>query len=68
MKYSPATFQRQINIVITGLDNCFAYIGDAIINSEECDQHLKRIREFFDRRSEAKLTNDLAESESIMIL
>ena len=33
---SPATFQRQINMIITGLDNCKAYIDDdAIIYSEE---------------------------------
>ena len=35
MKNSPATFQRLINIIITGLDNCKAYIDDAIIYSEE---------------------------------
>ena len=35
MKNSPATFQRLINMIITGLDNCKAYIDDAIIYSEE---------------------------------
>ena len=38
MKDSPATFQRLINMIITGLDNCIAYIDDAIIYSEESDQ------------------------------
>ena len=63
MKNSPATFQRLINMIITGLDNCKTYIDDAIIYSEEWDQHLKTIREFFVRQSKAKLTIHLAKSE-----
>ena len=63
MKNSPATFQCLINMIITGLDNCKAYISDAIIYSEEWDQQIKIIREFFERLSEAKLTINLAESE-----
>ena len=35
MRNSPATFQRLINMIITGLDNCKAYIDDDIIYSEE---------------------------------
>ena len=31
MKNSPVTFQRLIYTIITGLDNCKAYIDDAII-------------------------------------
>ena len=50
-KNSPATFQRLINMIITGLDNCKAYIDDAIIYSEEWDQQIKTIREFFERLS-----------------
>ena len=63
MKNSPATFQRLINMIITGLDNCKAYIDDAIIYSEEWDQQIKTIREFFERLSKAKLTINLAKSE-----
>ena len=63
MKNSPATFQRQINMIITGLDNCKAYIDDAIIYSEEWDQQIKTIREFFERLTKAKLTINLAKSE-----
>ena len=63
MKNSPATFQRLINMIITGLDNCKAYIDAAIIYSEEWDQQLKTIREFFERLSKAKLTIDLAKSD-----
>ena len=63
MKNSPAAFQRLINIILTGLDNCKAYIDDAIIDCEEWDQQIKTIREFFERLSKAKLTINLAKSE-----
>ena len=63
MKNSPATFQRLVNRLISNLDGCKAYIDDAIIYSEEWQQHLQIIRIFFDRLSEAKLTVNLAKSE-----
>ena len=63
MKNSPATFQRLVNRLISNLDGCKAYINDAIIFSEEWQQHLQIIRTFFDRLSEAKLTVNLAKSE-----
>ena len=59
MKNSPATF----SMIITGLNNCKAYIDDAIIYSEEWDQQKKTIREFFERLSKATLTINLAKSE-----
>ena len=49
MKNSPATFQRLINGLISGLDGCKAYIDDAIIFSDERKQHLETIRAFVDR-------------------
>ena len=63
MKNSPATFKRLINMIITGLHNCKAYIDDAIIYSGEWDQLIKTIREFFERLSKTKLTINLAKSE-----
>ena len=63
MKNSPATFQRPVNSLISNLDGCKAYIDDAIIFSEEWQQHLQTIRTFFDRLSDAKLTVNLAKSE-----
>ena len=63
MKNSPATFQRLVNPLISNLDGCKAYIDDAIIFSEEWQQHLQIIRTFFDRLNEAKLTVNLAKSE-----
>ena len=67
-KNSPATFQRLINMIITGLDNFKAYIDDAIIYSEELDQQIKTIREFFERLSKAKLTINLAKVNFVMLL
>ena len=63
MKISPATVQRLINMIITGLDYCKTYIDDVIIYNEELDQQIKTIREFFERLSKAKLTINLAKSE-----
>ena len=63
MKNSPATFQRLMNSVLAGLDNCDAYIDDAIIPSDDFDEHLRAIRAFFDRLTEAKLTINLEKSE-----
>ena len=63
MKNSPATFQRLINNVIAGLDGCEAYIDDIIIYSETWEDHLRIMRSFFERLTEAKLTVNLAKSE-----
>ena len=56
MRNSPATFQRLVNNLIFNLDGCKAYIDDAIIFSEELEQHLQTIRTFFDSLSDARLT------------
>ena len=50
-------------MILTGLDNSKAYIDDAISYSEEWDQQIKAIREFFERLSKAKLTINVAKSE-----
>ncbi|MDA3086465.1 RNase H-like domain-containing protein [Campylobacter sp. CS_ED1] len=63
MKNSPATFQRLINSILAGLDNCKAYIDDVIIYTETFDDHLQTIRAFFDRLTEAMLTINLEKSE-----
>ena len=63
MKNSPATFQSLVNNLIFNLAGCKAYIDDAIIFSEEWEQHLQTIRNFFDRLSEATLRVILTKSE-----
>jgi hypothetical protein len=63
MKNSPATFQRLINSIIMDLDGCDAYIDDLIIASETWEDHVKIIRELFERFSKATLTINLLKSE-----
>ena len=63
MKNSPATFQRLISHVTSGLQGCEAYIDDVIIYSETWEEHLDIMRRFFHRLSEAQLTVNLAKCE-----
>ena len=63
MKNSPATFQRLINGVITGLEGCSAYIDDIVIASDSWEQHLSQIEAFFQRIQDANLTINLLKSE-----
>ena len=63
MKNAPATFQRLINKVITGLGGCEAYIDDVIVYSDSWETYLEILEELFDRLSEANLTVNLMKSE-----
>ena len=63
MKNSPATFQRLINTIIAGIEHCEAYIDDAIIYNNELNHHLRTIKAFFDKLTEANMTINLAKSE-----
>ena len=54
---------RLVYRLIFCLDECKAYIDYAIIFSEEWEQHLETIREFFKRLSEAKQTIHLTKSD-----
>ena len=56
MKNSPATFQRLVNKVISGLDGVGNYIDFVIISSNTWEEHLRLVRSFFDRLSEFQLT------------
>ena len=56
MKNSQATFRRLVNTLIFNLGGYKAYIDDAIILSEEWEQHLQTIKNLFERRNEATLT------------
>jgi hypothetical protein len=63
MKNSPATFQRLVNTVISGLNGCDAYIDDVIIYNNTFEDHLQSIRNLFNRLSDANLTVNLSKSE-----
>ena len=62
MKNSPATLQRLVNTVISGLDGCDAYIDNVIIHNNTFEDHLQSIRNLFDRLSDANLTINLSKS------
>ena len=63
MKNVPATFQRMINTVISGLDRCDAYMDDVTVYSDNWDQHIRQLRSFLSRVKEAQLTVNLVKSE-----
>ena len=63
MKNSPATFQRLINQVISGLTGCDAYIDDVIVYSETWSEHVEIMYKLFEKLSDAKLTVNLCKCE-----
>ena len=63
MKNAPATFQRMMNKVISGLAGCEAYIDDLVLYSASWEEHVKLLREFFRRLRDAHLTVNLSKSE-----
>lgn len=63
MRNAPATFQRLMNRVVSGLEGCAVYLDDVVVYSEAWYSHLKRIRALFGRLVEAKLTINLSKCE-----
>ena len=54
---SPATFQRQMDMVLAGLQwtTCLVYLDDVIILGHDFDSHLKNLGKVFDCLREAGL-------------
>ena len=54
----PATFQRLVELVLSGLnwDVCLIYLDDIIIFSATFDENVARLRQVFDRLRQAGLT------------
>ena len=54
---APATFQRLMQVVLAGLEwsSCFVYLDDILIVSQSFDEHLKHLREVFNRLCKALL-------------
>ena len=63
MRNSPATFQRLINRVISGLTGCEAYIDDLVLHIDSWNSLMQVHRALFDRLRAARLTVNLAKSE-----
>ena len=63
MRNAPATFQRLVSIVLSGVPNCSAYLDDLVIYSSDWLEHLSTLRTVFTRLAEASLTLNLAKCE-----
>ena len=63
MKNSGCTFQRFMNMVVSGLKDTEIYVDDIIIHSRSWDEHVVAIRALFDRLREYQLTVNLVKSE-----
>lgn len=63
VRNAPASFQRLVNHVLSGMTGCEAYLDDAVVCSDTWEQHLVQIGELFQRLSKANLTVNLAKCE-----
>ncbi|XP_076053650.1 uncharacterized protein LOC143032655 [Oratosquilla oratoria] len=63
LRNSPATYQRLINTLITGLPGVRSYLDDIIIYSKTWEEHLTQLYNFLSRADQARLTLNLAKSE-----
>nr|XP_055054187.1 uncharacterized protein LOC129439536 [Misgurnus anguillicaudatus] len=63
MRNAPSTFQRLINIVLSGVPNCNAYLDDLVIYSTDWEEHVSLLRVVFERLKKASLTLNLAKCE-----
>lgn len=65
MKNAKATFQRLMNKVIQGLDNCVVYLDDVVLFTDNWEQHLCSLRQFLSRLLSANLMANLKECKFV---
>lgn len=53
---APATSQRLMNKVVSGLVGCVVYLDDVVIYNDSWEDHLQRIRALFDYLARVFLT------------
>ncbi len=63
MRNAPATFQRLMQQVLSGVTNCEAYLDDVVIYSASWEDHLNSLNQVFCRLSGASLTLNLTRCE-----
>ena len=63
LRNAPATFQRLMNMVVSGLEGCAVYLDDVVIYRDTWEDHVCRIKRLFDRLRDANLTVNLAKCE-----
>lgn len=63
LRNAPATFQRLMRNVLSGIPNCEAYLDDLVLHSSDWSSHLELLATVFDRLRKASLTLNLAKCE-----
>ena len=63
LRNAPATFQRLMHLVLSGVGNCEAYLDDVVAYSSTWSDHLNTLSLIFRRLREASLTLNLAKCE-----
>lgn len=63
MRNAPATFQRLVNRVLSGVPKCNAYLDDLVVYSSDWPEHIALLRTVFERLQEGSLTLNLAKCE-----
>lgn len=63
LRDAPETFQRLMNLVVSGLDGCAVYLDDVVVYSYTWQEHVHHIRQLFDHLRDAHLTVNLAKYE-----
>lgn len=63
VKNVPVSFQRLINQLIEGLQNCTMYIDDVVLYANTLEQHVADLKQFFVRLEKAGLVINLMKSE-----
>uniref|UniRef100_A0A1A8KZA0 ribonuclease H n=1 Tax=Nothobranchius pienaari TaxID=704102 RepID=A0A1A8KZA0_9TELE len=65
MRNAPATFQRLINTVISGMEHCNAYLDDIVVHLSTWNEHIATLKELFSRLDAANLTVNLAKTDFV---
>jgi transposase InsO family protein len=57
LKTAPATFQRMMNVVLSGLtgSRCFVFLDDIVVYARSLSEHDTKLREVFDRLRKNRL-------------
>ena len=63
LKTAPAAFQKLINTITREVQNCSAYLDDIIVYSKNFTEHIKQLRDLFNRLDGANLTINLAKCQ-----
>lgn len=63
LRNAPATFQRLVNLVLSGVTNCNAYLDDLVVLSLNWSDHMDTLNIVFRRRGEPNLMLNLAKCE-----